>query len=48
MNLEEFKKRFKESVIRDTWDKGLPMCYIDDKGRVVRNWKDGTIKVIKE
>ena len=45
---EKFKKDFRKTVENETWDKDLPMIYIDDSGNIVEHWKDGTIKIIKE
>ena len=45
---EEFKKISREKVKKETWDKDLPMIYIDKDGNVVKHWKDGTVKIIKE
>lgn len=45
---EEFKKGFKEQVKKDTWEKGLPMVYRNNKGQIVKHWKDGKIEIIKE
>ena len=44
----KFKEDFRKKVEEDTWEKGLPMIYIDDNGNIVEHWKDGTIKIIKE
>lgn len=43
---EEFKKAFKEQVIKDTWDRGRPMVYMSN-GNIVHHWKDGTIEIVK-
>ena len=45
---DEFKENFRKQVEADTWGKGLPMVYLDDKRRIVEHWKDGTINVLKE
>jgi len=45
---EEFKKISREIIEKETWDKDLPMIYIDKDGNVVKHWKDGTVKIIKE
>ena len=47
-NSEEFKKNFEKQVNKDTWDKNLPKVYMNDKGQVVKHWKDGKIKIIKD
>jgi hypothetical protein len=44
---EEFKKGFQKQVEKDTWGKGLPMVYSNDKGQIVKHWKDGKIEIIK-
>jgi hypothetical protein len=41
------KESFEELVKQETWDKGLPMYYMDDSGNIVEHWKDGTINIIK-
>lgn len=45
---EEFKKISREKIEKETWDKDLPMIYINKDGNVVKHWKDGTVKIIKE
>jgi hypothetical protein len=45
---KEFKDNFSKQVKKDTWDKGLPMIYMDKKGDIVEHWKDGKIKIIKK
>ena len=45
---EQFAKDFKELVKKDTWDRGLPMAYMNDKKQLVHHWKDGRIEVIKD
>ena len=42
--VEEFSKIIRE----ETWDKGIPMVYMNKYGQVVRHWKDGTIEIIKD
>lgn len=44
---DKFKLYLQQQVVKDTWDKGLPMVYLDDKGRIVKHWKDGKIEVVK-
>lgn len=44
---KSFTDGFTQQVIKDTWGKGLPMVYLDDKNRIVEHWSDGRIKVIK-
>ena len=47
INSQEFKDSFRKQVEKDTWEKGLPMIYLDDNGNIVEHFKDGTIKIIK-
>lgn len=44
----KFKEDFRKKVEEDTWEKGLPMIYLDDNGNIVEHFKDGTINIIKE
>ena len=44
---EKFKEDFRKKVEEDTWEKGLPMIYLDDNGNMVKHFKDGTIEIIK-
>lgn len=45
---KEFKEGIYNQVKKDTWGKGLPMVYMNDKGEIVKHWKNGKIKVIKK
>jgi hypothetical protein len=45
---DEFKRKFREQVEKDTWGNNLPMIYLDENGNIVRHYKDGTIEIIKE
>lgn len=45
---EQFQQDFARRVEENTWGKGLPKIYMDDEGRIVEHWKDGTISIIKE
>ena len=45
---DKFKEDFSEQVKKDTWDKDLPMVYMNDEGWIVRHWKDGKIEKIKQ
>ena len=45
---EKFKEDFRKKVEQDTWEKGLPMVYIDENNNIVEHWKDGTINIIKK
>ena len=50
----KFKEDFRRGLVphlkveEDTWEKGLPMIYLDDNGNIVEHWKGGTINIIKE
>lgn len=45
---EEFKENFRKKVEQETWEKGLPMIYMNEYKQIVEHYKDGTIKIIKE
>jgi hypothetical protein len=45
---EQFRESFKKRVEEQTWDKGMPMVYLDDDGWIVKHWKDGTIEKIQK
>lgn len=45
---QEFEDGIEKIIQRDTWDKGLPRVYLDSNGNIVKHWKDGTVKIIKE
>jgi hypothetical protein len=44
---EQFKEDFRKKIEEDTWEKGLPMIYMDENKNMVEHWKDGTINIIK-
>ena len=44
---EQFKINFVRQVEKDTWEKGLPKIYMDDKGNIIEHYKNGTIKILK-
>ena len=44
----KFKEDFRKKVEEDTWEKELPMIYMNEHKQIVEHWKDGTIKIIKE
>lgn len=45
---KQFQEDFRKQVEKDTWDKNLPMVYLNEEGDIVRHYKDGTVeKVIK-
>lgn len=43
---EKFQEDFRKKVEQDTWEKGLPMVYIDDDRNIVKHWKNGTIEIV--
>jgi len=45
---EEFKENFRKKVEQETWEKGLPMIYLDENKNIVEHFKDGTINIIKK
>lgn len=45
---KEFRDGITKQIQKDTWDQGLPMVYMNDKGQIVEHWKDGKIKIIKD
>ncbi len=45
---KEFLDAFKQAVKDDTWEKGYPMVYTNDKNQIVRHWKNGKIEIIKD
>jgi hypothetical protein len=45
---EQFRESFKKRVEEQTWDKDLPMVYLDEDGWIVKHWKDGTIAKLKK
>jgi desulfoferrodoxin (superoxide reductase-like protein) len=42
----EFKENFSKAIEEFTWDKGLPMIYMNEDGYIVKHWKDGKIEKI--
>ena len=44
---DEFKEKIEKSIQRETWEKDLPMVYMDENKNIVEHWKDGTINIIK-
>jgi hypothetical protein len=44
-NSDEFRKKFREQVEKDTWGKGKAMIYMKD-GDIIEHWKDGTINIL--
>jgi hypothetical protein len=44
---EEFKNDFRKRVEDDTWGRGLPMICTDEKGDLVKHWKDGRVEIVK-
>lgn len=47
-NSDKFAEDFKKQVEKDTWGKGLPKIYMNEKGDIVEHWKDGRIIIIKK
>lgn len=45
---EKFKKDFRKRVEEDTWEKGLPMIYMDENKNIIEHWKDGMINILKK
>lgn len=43
---KQFQEDFRKQVEKDTWDKDLPMVYLNEEGEIVRHYKDGTIKKV--
>jgi hypothetical protein len=43
---EKFRKDFRKKVEQDTWEKDLPMVYLDENRNIVKHWKDGTIEIV--
>ena len=39
---------FQDIVKKDTWEKGLPMIYVDNNNRLIKHYKCGKIIVIKQ
>lgn len=44
---DEFKELFKQQIIKDTWDKDLPMIYVEN-GKIIKHYKDGRKEIIKD
>lgn len=45
---EKFKEGLQQQVIADTWGKGFPMVYLDEKRNIVKHWADGRIEIVEE
>lgn len=45
---KEFQENFQKRVEEDTWGKGLPKIYMNEKKQIVEHWKDGTINILKD
>ena len=43
---KQFQEDFRKQVEKDTWDKDLPMVYLNEEGEIVRHYKDGTIEKV--
>jgi hypothetical protein len=37
-----------ERIKKDTWKKGRPMIYMNDKGQIIEHWECGKIVILKE
>lgn len=53
LNSQQFKDDCLKSINfykidENTWDVGLPKIYMNDKGQIIKHWKDGKIEIIKE
>jgi hypothetical protein len=44
---DQFAKKFREQVEKDTWEQGLPMYYMEGNW-IIEHWKDGTKNKIRE
>lgn len=47
-NSKEFKKLFIKEIEKSTWNKGLPKIYMNNKGQIVKHYKNGKIEIIKK
>ena len=47
-NSKEFKDNMIKIIEEDTWDKGLPKIYLNDKDEIIEHYKNGTIKILKD
>lgn len=45
---KSFKDNLLEQVKKDNWSAGLPICYMNELMQLVHEYKDGTIKIIKD
>lgn len=45
---QKFKDSIRKTIEQNTWDKGLPMVYINKDGWIVKHWKSGLIEKIKK
>lgn len=45
---KQFQEDLRKQVEKDTWDKDLPMIYLDREGWIVKHYKNGVIKKIKK
>lgn len=44
----EFYKKMSENIRKENFALGLPICYMDDQRRLVHEFEDGRIEVIKQ
>ena len=47
-NSKEFKEQFRKTVESQTWEKDLPMIYLNKNKQIVKHWKDGRIEIIEQ
>lgn len=45
---DQFKEGFLTQIKKDTWDKGLPMIYMNEERWLVKHYKNGKIIKIKK
>lgn len=45
---KEFSEFVRKRIEDETWGKGLPMIYMNDKKQIVKHWKDGRIEIIQD
>lgn len=44
---QEFRDNIRKSIEEQTWEKGLPMVYLDKNNNIVEHFKDGRINILK-
>lgn len=45
---KEFEDNYRKQVEKDTWEKGLPMIYMNEKKQFVEHWKNGEINIVRD